>query len=124
MENKQYIYSGAIHIHSLYSDGSSTIEEIAAEAKKAGLSWIIITDHNNLKGLKRNEEGFYDGVTVLIGEEISPKTGNHYLALNIKEEISEKMPAEEYINEVKKQGGTGFIAHPDESLKEQTSISP
>ncbi len=47
---------GAIHIHTTHSDGTSTIKEIAKAAKKAGLEWIIITDHNNLKGLR--EEGW------------------------------------------------------------------
>ena len=113
---RKYIYPGAIHIHTLYSDGTASMPEIAKWAKKAGLAWIIVTDHNNLKGFKNNEEGWYDGVAVLIGEEISPKTGNHYLALNIKEEISQKTRPEEYIEKVKAQGGIGFIAHPDESL--------
>jgi len=33
-----FTYAGNIHIHSLYSDGSGTIEEIAASAAAAGLS--------------------------------------------------------------------------------------
>ena len=43
---KTYNYSiGAIHIHSKFSDGSGDIEQITKAAKKAGLDWIIITDH-------------------------------------------------------------------------------
>ena len=40
-----YNYSGNIHIHSSYSDGTGTIEEIANEANRAGLDFVIITDH-------------------------------------------------------------------------------
>ena len=113
---------GAIHIHTTYSDGTSTIKQIARAAKKAGLEWIIITDHNNLTGLK--EEGWYDGVAVIVGEEISPKAGDHYLAFDIKQTISENSHPQDYINEVNRQGGFGFIAHPDESTHRKHHLPP
>ncbi len=115
---------GAIHIHSTYSDGSESIEKIAKIAKKAGLDWIVITDHNSLGGYLDNKEGWHYGVAVLIGEEISPDLSNHYLGLGINSFISEKAQTEEYINEVKKQGGIGFIAHPDESINRKNSHKP
>lgn len=111
------IYPGACHIHSIHSDGTGSIEEIALAAKRAGLSWIIITDHNNMDA----KEGYYEGVTVIVGEEISPDTENHYLALGIKEPISCNMPASEYIYQTKSQGGIGFVAHPDEQTNRQNS---
>jgi len=113
---------GAIHIHTNYSDGTSTIKQIVRAAKKAGLEWIIITDHNNLTGLK--EEGWYDGVAVIVGEEISPKLGDHYLAFDITQAISEKLHPQEFINEVNNQGGFGFIAHPDESSNRKHKLPP
>lgn len=117
-----YQYSGIIHIHSTYSDGSKSIKEIAKDARNEGIKWIIITDHNSLKGYTNKEEGWYDGVAVIIGEEISPSDCDHYLALNIKEEISENTSAETYINEVNHQNGFGFIAHPDESSIRKNSF--
>lgn len=119
-----YTYPGAIHIHSFYSDGQGDIKHIAAKAKKAGLSWIIITDHNTLRGYLQNEEGWYDGVAVIIGSEISPDNSDHYLALNIKSEISEDTYPSEYIRKVKEQNGLGFIAHPDESKTRKNSFKP
>lgn len=104
-----FLYPGAIHIHSIHSDGTGTIEEIALAAKKAGLSWIIITDHNNMDG----KEGIYHGVYVIVGEEITPETENHYIALDIESPISPELHVKEYIQEVKNQGGFGFIVHPD-----------
>ncbi len=118
----KYTSKGAIHIHTTYSDGTGTIKQIAKAAKKAGLEWIIITDHNNLSGL--DKEGWYDGVAVIVGEEISPKLSDHYLAFDIKETISENKHPQEYINEVNKQGGFGFIAHPDESETRKHNQSP
>ena len=39
-----------LHIHSEYSDGTCSIEEILAKAKSLGLNQISITDHNTLQG--------------------------------------------------------------------------
>ena len=112
-------YKGAIHIHSLFSDGSGDIETITEAAKKAGLDWIIITDHNNMD----IEEGIINGVVVIKGEEISPEKENHYLALGINKPI---LPdnAEEYIKEVKEQGGFGFIAHGEEDFGRKNNFIP
>lgn len=112
-----FLYKGAIHIHSTYSDGTGTVEEIARAAKKAGLSWIIITDHNTMKA----KEGFYDGVCVIVGYEITPEDENHYIALDIKTPISPELPPLEFIQEVKNQGGFGFIAHPDGKISRKNS---
>jgi DNA polymerase (family 10) len=37
---------GDLHVHSTYSDGAGTIDEIADEAEKRGYEWIAITDHS------------------------------------------------------------------------------
>lgn len=39
-----------LHMHSTYSDGTFSIEEICKKAKELGLKQIAITDHNILKG--------------------------------------------------------------------------
>ncbi|MDD3593823.1 MAG: hypothetical protein PHX18_04250 [Candidatus Gastranaerophilales bacterium] len=101
-------------MHSTYSDGTKTIDFIAKEAKRAGLDFIVVSDHNSLKGLE--EEGFYDGVCVLVIDEISPATSNHLLAFDVKKEIDEELAPELFIDEVHKQGGFCFVAHPDENI--------
>lgn len=119
--NKQkFSYKGCIHIHSVNSDGTGTIKEISVAAKKAGLSWVIITDHNYFD----IEEGIYNGVYILKGEEISPQKENHYLALDIKTQIDEGDNVQKYIDEVNNQGGFGFAAHPDESLSRKNNYPP
>jgi len=37
---------GDFHVHSTYSDGAGTIDEIADEAEKRGYEWIAVTDHS------------------------------------------------------------------------------
>lgn len=42
-----------LHTHSTFSDGSLTPEELVAEAQKAGLVAIALTDHDTTAGLER-----------------------------------------------------------------------
>ena len=39
---------GAVHIHTRYSDGGGTIDEVASIAADVGLDFVIISDHNTL----------------------------------------------------------------------------
>lgn len=116
----KYISIGAIHIHSVYSDGTGDIESISKAAKNAGLDWIIVTDHNSFE----IEEGIYNGVYVIKGEEISPKDENHYLALGINKYIQPNVNAKLNIEAVKLNGGFGFAAHADESDFRRNSHRP
>lgn len=111
-------YKGVIHVHSRYSDGSGSLKKIVGAANQAGLDYLIITDHNTLRHKEEGAEGWHNKTLVLVGEEVSPSQGNHYLALGIEKPINpEGMDTQKYIDEVKRQGGLGFIAHPDSQGK-------
>lgn len=109
-----YVVRGNIHIHSNLSDGTASIEEIAKIANREGLDFIIVNDHEHLKGKKMGLEGYYGDTLVLIGQEVN-RLKNHYLVMGIEEEINnnEESPRE-IVDEVKEKGGLGFIAHPFE----------
>ena len=47
-----YLMSADLHIHTTYSDGSFTPQEIVDKAKKAGFKAIAISDHDTLEGIK------------------------------------------------------------------------
>lgn len=117
--NKYYSFGG-IHIHSVCSDGTGDIRSISKAAKKAGLDWIIITDHNSFD----IEEGIFNGVYVIKGEEISPQGENHYLAIGINKYIQPNKNSKHNIEAVKMNGGFGFAAHPDESDCRRNSHQP
>ena len=103
--------AGIIHIHTRYSDGAGTFEEIARVANRLHLDFLVTTDHNTLRPLREGKQGWYGMTLILVGTEISTRAG-HYLALNIHKEISRDQPTQAIIDEVNRQGGLGFIAHP------------
>ena len=106
-------YVGVMHIHTTYShDAHGTLEEAIRAANAQHLDYIIVTEHNNLRPLREGKQGWHGGTLVLIGMEISAK-GGHYLALNVTDEVDrERLTTQAVIDEVNRQGGFGFIAHP------------
>ncbi|RMF86742.1 MAG: PHP domain-containing protein, partial [Nitrospinota bacterium] len=108
-------YVGNLHVHSTYSDGTLSIEEIAVAAQKAGIDFVGINDHHHLQGLKEGKEGWYDErVLILIGTEVN-HTQHHFLAYDVTEEIpANDTTPQAVIDACNRQGGIGFIAHPFE----------
>lgn len=109
-----FSYPGAIHIHTIYSDGSGSFPEVVTAAREAGLRWIIVTDHDTLAG--KRFEGWHDDLLVIVGHEITPDR-NHFLALNVDQVVDNRQAPQDYIDEVYGRGGFGVIAHPDERVK-------
>jgi PHP domain-containing protein len=102
-----------VHLHSTYSDGTGTVPEIAAAARANGLDVVLLTDHDTLEARRTGEEGWHGDVLVLVGEEVSPYGGNHYLAFGIDDEVEhEGLDPAGICSAVSEQGGFGFAAHP------------
>lgn len=120
-----YEYVGALHIHSVFSDGSGEIPEIALHADESGLDFILISDHNTLRGLEEGYEKWYGKTLVLIGCEINDrKNKNHYIAFGIDKTVSTRLPAKDYVTKVNEEGGFGFIAHPHEKRSSMEEHPP
>ena len=64
-------YVGVAHIHSLFSDGTGEIPEIAEYASDLDLDFLLLTDHNTLRGLKEGYEKWYGKTLLLVGCEIN-----------------------------------------------------
>ncbi len=121
-----YEYSGVIHVHSTYSDGTGTVEQIASYASETGLDFVILTDHNTAKAREEGKEKWFDKVMMIVGYEINDADNkNHYLVMGLDElvgtyrilpdgELGCNLSVYEYLKEIKNKGGTGFIAHPYE----------
>lgn len=41
-----------LHMHSVYSDGTNTVEELVKRAKEKGLTHIALTDHDSVSGVE------------------------------------------------------------------------
>jgi PHP domain/Carbohydrate binding domain (family 11) len=102
--------SGVVHVHTTFSDGGGTPEEVMAAAQQAGLSFLIITDHNNLGA--RNVAGYHGRLLVLIGSELSSEEG-HIVALGIPDPPFHFPPfVRDALEDVSELGGVSFAAHP------------
>ena len=104
-----------LHIHSNFSDGKPSIEEILDYVEKeTDLAVIAITDHDTIEGallarelLAKKKHRF----EVVVGEEVSSLEG-HILGLYLKKAIKPGLPAHQVISEIHSQGGIAIAAHP------------
>jgi hypothetical protein len=112
--NWQYgwpVVKGAYHIHSSRSDGTGSIDEIAAAAARVGLQFIILTDHGD--GTRAPEAPAYrSGVLCIDAVEVST-SGGHYVALDIPQ-TPYRLAGQprDVIEDVNRFGGFGVAAHP------------
>ena len=104
--------SCVLHLHSTYSDGTATVDELVSTAAAAGVDLVLLTDHDSLGARRDGREGRHAGVSLLVGTEVSPKQG-HYLAFGVDREIPHVGRSALQIAEaVRDAGGVGFAAHP------------
>jgi predicted metal-dependent phosphoesterase TrpH len=65
-----------LHVHTVFSDGDMTPEEMVAEAQKMGLAGIAITDHDEIGGVGvAMEAAGSSGLKVVPGVELSTVEG-------------------------------------------------
>ena len=78
-----------LHTHTNFSDGSYSPEELVVAAKKIGLRYLGITDHDTVDGIRcLYENGLYPGrgVNIIPGVELSanhPEKDIHIVGYNI-----------------------------------------
>jgi predicted metal-dependent phosphoesterase TrpH len=84
-------------MHTTYSDGSGTVEEVLSFAeKRTSLDVIAITDHDTIEGALRARDLVQEGqyrFDLIVGEEISTREG-HLLALFLEKRIAPGMSIE------------------------------
>ncbi|MEV6411691.1 CehA/McbA family metallohydrolase [Kribbella sp. NPDC051718] len=104
--------AGDFHAHSLHSDGSTPIANLASLGVSAGLDVMAITDHNTeahhaeLAGLSRQF-----GIGLIPGQEVTTDTGhaNAFGAIGV---IDFRQPASTWVTGVARRGGLLSINHP------------
>ncbi len=107
-----------LHMHTFYSDGHVSHEQIAQAAQHAGLDVVIVTDHNVWVN---GPEGYYKDkgkkVLLLVGEEVHDQARdpqkNHLLVFGAGRELSTLASNPQLLLDgVRQAGGLAFLAHP------------
>lgn len=103
---------GVYHMHSRFSDGHRTMDEIASVAAAAGMDFVVVTDHGAPNRGSLAAAGRRNGVLVLAGTEISSNRG-HLAALGFDPPAQDfSRLADNAAAQVAAAGGFTVIAHP------------
>jgi hypothetical protein len=114
---------GVVHIHTSLSDGRGSTAEVVSAARRKGLDFIVITDHNRADAEALNalaaEPG---GPVVIVGSEVSTEAG-HVLAIGIRPPAFRfSGTLREVLDDIRHLGGCAFVAHPT-SPRAETSFT-
>lgn len=105
-------YVGAIHLHSCYSDGSGTMREVSAGARRAGIDFVIVTDHDSLRPRDDGWQGWRDGVLVVTGVEVTCQNRSHVVVLGGGDVAALRFkPLRRVLFDLRNQGAAAFVAH-------------
>src|SRR5262245_57080790 len=72
---------GAIHVHTRRSDGTGRVEDVAEAAARAGLQFLVFTDHGDAMR-EPDAPRYIHGVLCIDAVEISTQNG-HVVALGL-----------------------------------------
>lgn len=111
-------YKADLHVHTAASqDGLSSLEELTAAAKAAGLDAAAITDHNLCTPVPRR----LNGVLLIPGCEVSTRQG-HITGLFLERPLDLEglrkngLPqGRDAVEEIHRRGGIAVLAHPYQS---------
>ena len=113
-----YEYVGNLHVHTPYSDGHGSHDEIALAAIHAELDFVVVTDHNIwVDGMDGYRYLDSRRVLLLTGEELHDRTRvpqkNHLLAYEARCDLAPYAnDPQRLIDTIQNEGGLSFIAHP------------
>lgn len=113
---------GALHIHSVYSDGEFTLAELRERYLEAGCRFACVTDHADyfddgakLDAYRREcDERSDDRFRFIAGLEFSCVDRMHILGYGVTAPIDSTDPAT-VIRHIQAQGGLAVIAHPKDT---------
>ena len=102
---------GVIHVHTSRSDGTGTLDDVAAAAARDGLKFVIVSDHGD--GTRSPESPSYrDGVLVIDAVEISTDDGD-LVALGLgRTPYPLGGEGRDVVEDINRLGGMSIVAHP------------
>ena len=103
---------GAIHVHSRRSDGTGDVDAIAGAAARAGLDFVIMTDHGDATR-EPDLPQYREGVLCIDAVELSTEQG-HVVALGLPQApYPLGGEARDVIEDISRLGGFAIAAHPN-----------
>jgi hypothetical protein len=116
-EDSAQTVRGAIHVHTVRSDGTGTVDDVALAASRVGLDFVIFTDHGD--GTREPDAPQYrSGVLCIDAVEISTRNG-HVLALALP---TSPYPlggeARDVVEDITRLGGLSIASHPGSAKPE------
>ncbi|MGG7508855.1 CehA/McbA family metallohydrolase [Plantibacter sp. YIM 135249] len=105
-------FAGDFHAHTLHSDGSTSIRQVAERAVAEGLDFVAVTDHNtishhaSLPGI-----GAEYGLTMIPGQEVTTGRG-HANAFGDIRWVDFRTHPDAWVAQVAEDGGVLSINHP------------
>lgn len=123
-------YRGDCHVHSVYSDGKLTPQQLVAGAHVAGLDFLATTEHNTAEAHGAWGRHAGEDLLVILGEEVTTRTG-HWLALGLSSGqvidwrygVRDDMLSQ-HLEEVHRAGGLCVAAHPHAPYASGTFMYP
>ena len=112
-------YRGDCHLHTVHSDGKRTPDQLVADARAAGLDFIVSTDHNTLSSQLQWGDHATDDLLILNGEEVTTRSG-HWPAIGLpagtwidwRYRAADRNDYKKFVDQVHKAGGLVTAAHP------------
>jgi hypothetical protein len=105
-------YAGDFHAHTVHSDGSLTIEELAALAASQGLDFLAVTDHNTTSHHPHlPAAGARHGITLVPGQEVTRDDG-HANVFGDTGFVDFRRPADDWYRAAREGGGVMSLNHP------------
>lgn len=109
---------GALHVHTNRSDGSGTVDEVAAAAGRAGLQFVVFSDHGDGRRPVL-APAYRHGVLCIDAVEVT-SSGGHILAIGLTKETPYPLGGEprDVIADIERLGAMSVVAHPTSGKRE------
>lgn len=105
-------YAGDLHTHSVHSDGTLRLAELAVAAAGRGLDFLAVTEHNTTSHFAHLPAiGAAYGLGLIPGQEVTTHRG-HANAFGEIGFVDFRRPADEWLTAVEADGGLLSINHP------------
>jgi hypothetical protein len=104
--------AGDFHCHSEHSDGSLSLPRLAALARRRGLDFLVVSDHNTVSHFPHlDAAGARYGVTLVPGQEVTTPEG-HANCIGRVQWADFRTPPDEWMAKASNEGGLASLNHP------------